>query len=150
MQISLWSEDKDIRYEIKGMPGYEMEDWNQLKKEMISKWGKVEPERIHRKDSLTTLFNQAQQEGAVKCLSQNRTFIGEYDIISKYLLKYGYSKKENYYNENVFYSLPPEIRSSVTKEKIKNRAMVQPRDGGYMLPEMDILKIILGKNWRQQ
>ncbi|MBW0541604.1 hypothetical protein O181_081319 [Austropuccinia psidii MF-1] len=42
MQIKFWSEDKDIRYE--------MEDWNQLKKEMISKWGKVEPERRHRRD----------------------------------------------------------------------------------------------------
>ncbi|MBW0543350.1 hypothetical protein O181_083065 [Austropuccinia psidii MF-1] len=29
MQIAFWSEDKDIRYEIKGMPGYEIEDWDQ-------------------------------------------------------------------------------------------------------------------------
>ncbi|MBW0549139.1 hypothetical protein O181_088854 [Austropuccinia psidii MF-1] len=140
MQIAFWSEDKDIRYEIEGMPGYEMEDWDQLKKEMISKWGKVEPERRHRKDSLTRLFNQTQQEGGVKSLSQYRKFIGEYDIISKYLLKYGYIKKENDYHEDVFDSLSPEIRSSVTKEMIKDRTMVQARDGGYILPEMDILK----------
>ncbi|MBW0576898.1 hypothetical protein O181_116613 [Austropuccinia psidii MF-1] len=98
MQIPFWSEDKDIRYEIEGMPGYEMEDWHQLKKEMISKWGKVKPERRDRKDSLTRLFNQTQQEGGVKSLSQYRKFIGEYDIISKYLLKYGYIKKENDYH----------------------------------------------------
>ncbi|MBW0560788.1 hypothetical protein O181_100503 [Austropuccinia psidii MF-1] len=42
MQIAFWSEDKDKRYE--------MEDWDQLKKEMINKWGKVEQERRHRKD----------------------------------------------------------------------------------------------------
>ncbi|MBW0569721.1 hypothetical protein O181_109436 [Austropuccinia psidii MF-1] len=107
---------------------------------MISKWGKVEPERRHRKDSLTRLFNQTQQEGGVKSLSQYRKFIGEYDIISKYLLKYGYIKKENDYHEDVFDSLSPEIRSSVTKEMIKDRTMVQARDGGYILPEMDILR----------
>ncbi|MBW0580040.1 hypothetical protein O181_119755 [Austropuccinia psidii MF-1] len=140
MQIAFWSEDKDIRYEIEGMPGYEMEDWDQLKKEMISKWGKVEPERRHRKDSLTRLFNQTQQEGGVKSLSQYRKFIGEYDIISKYLLKYGYIKKENDYHEDVFDSLSPEIRSSVTKEMIKDRTMVQARDGGYISPEMEILR----------
>ncbi|MBW0525312.1 hypothetical protein O181_065027 [Austropuccinia psidii MF-1] len=57
MQIAFWSEDKDIRYKIEGIPGYEMEDWDQLKKEMISRWAKVEPERRHRKDSSTRLFN---------------------------------------------------------------------------------------------
>ncbi|MBW0522462.1 hypothetical protein O181_062177 [Austropuccinia psidii MF-1] len=81
MQIAFWSEDQDIRYEIEGTPGYEKEDQHQFKKEMISKWGKVEPERRHRKDSLTRLFNQAQQEGGVKGLSQYGKFIGEYDII---------------------------------------------------------------------
>ncbi|MBW0523928.1 hypothetical protein O181_063643 [Austropuccinia psidii MF-1] len=28
MKIAFWSEAKDIRYEIEGMPGYEMEDWD--------------------------------------------------------------------------------------------------------------------------
>ncbi|MBW0581756.1 hypothetical protein O181_121471 [Austropuccinia psidii MF-1] len=50
MQIEFWSEYKDIRYEIEGIPGYKMEEWDQLKKEMIRKWGKVEEEIGHRKD----------------------------------------------------------------------------------------------------
>ncbi|MBW0532179.1 hypothetical protein O181_071894 [Austropuccinia psidii MF-1] len=140
MQIAFWSEDKDIRYEIEGIPGHEMEDSDQLKKEIISKLGKVEPERRHRKDSLTRLFNQTQQEGGVEILSQYRKFIGEYDIISKYLLKYGYIQKENNHQEDLFSSLSPEITSSTTKERIKDRTMVQARDGGYILPEMDILR----------
>ncbi|MBW0460669.1 hypothetical protein O181_000384 [Austropuccinia psidii MF-1] len=107
---------------------------------MISKWGKVESERRHRKYSLTRLFNQTQQEGGVKSLYQYRKCIGEYDIISKYPLKYWYIKKENDYHEYVFDYLSPEIRSSVTKEMIKDREMVQARDGGYILPEMDILR----------
>ncbi|MBW0543885.1 hypothetical protein O181_083600 [Austropuccinia psidii MF-1] len=117
-----------------------MEDWDQLKKEIITIWGKVEPEIRHRKYSLTRLFNQNKQEGGVKSLSQYRKFIGEYNIISKYRFKYGYIKKENDYNEDVFDSLSPEIRSSATKEMIKDRTMVQARDGRYILPEMDILR----------
>ncbi|MBW0482042.1 hypothetical protein O181_021757 [Austropuccinia psidii MF-1] len=31
MKIEFWSEYKDIRYEIEGISGYEMEDWDQLK-----------------------------------------------------------------------------------------------------------------------
>ncbi|MBW0541754.1 hypothetical protein O181_081469 [Austropuccinia psidii MF-1] len=152
MKIAFWSEDKDIRYEIERMPGYEMEDRDQLKKEMISKWGKVEPERRHREDSLSILFNQTQQEGGVKSLSQYRKFIEEYYIISKYLLKYGYIKEENDSHIDVFDCSSPEIRSSATKEMIKDRTMVQARDGGYTLPEMDILRnsIEQRQNWRQK
>ncbi|MBW0482909.1 hypothetical protein O181_022624 [Austropuccinia psidii MF-1] len=107
MQIAFWSEDKDIRYKIGGMPVHEMEDWDQLKKEIISKWGKVEPEKRHRRDSLTRIFNQTQQEGGVKILSQYREFTVEYNIISKYLLKYGYTKNENYCHKDAFDYLSP-------------------------------------------
>ncbi|MBW0551987.1 hypothetical protein O181_091702 [Austropuccinia psidii MF-1] len=66
-------------------------------------------------------------------------FIGEYETISKYLLKYGYINKENNYHEDVLDSLSPGIRISFTKEMIKD-GLVQARDGGYILPEMDILR----------
>ncbi|MBW0592887.1 hypothetical protein O181_132602 [Austropuccinia psidii MF-1] len=98
MQIEFWSEDKDIRYEIEAMPGYEMEDWDQLKKEMISKWEKVDPGRRNRKYSLTRLFDKTQQEEGVKSLLHYRYFIAEDHIISKYRLKYGYIKNENGYH----------------------------------------------------
>ncbi|MBW0538691.1 hypothetical protein O181_078406 [Austropuccinia psidii MF-1] len=131
MLIEFWSEDKDIRYETEAMPGYEMEDWDQLKKEMISKWERVDPERGNWKYSLTRLFDKTQQEGGVKSLLQYRYFIAEDHIISKYRLKYGYIKNETGYHEDVFDSLSQEVRISVTKEIIKYRNMVQKRDGGY-------------------
>ncbi|MBW0551986.1 hypothetical protein O181_091701 [Austropuccinia psidii MF-1] len=42
MQIAFWIEDKGSIYGIERMPAYEMEDWDQFTKEMISKWGKVD------------------------------------------------------------------------------------------------------------
>ncbi|MBW0524143.1 hypothetical protein O181_063858 [Austropuccinia psidii MF-1] len=50
------------------------------------------------------------------------------------------------------------MRSSVTKEMIKDRTMVQTRDGGYILPEMDILRNyvkeeleeVVGIEWKSQ
>ncbi|MBW0541700.1 hypothetical protein O181_081415 [Austropuccinia psidii MF-1] len=147
MQIAFWSEVKDIRYEIEGMPGYKMEDWDQLKKEIISKWEKVEAERRHRKESLKRIYNQTQQEGGVKSLLQYRKFLGEYETISKYLLKYGYIKKVNDDHEDVFDPLSPRIRSSVTKQMIKDRTMIQARDRAYTLPEMDILINYIEAEW---
>ncbi|MBW0559915.1 hypothetical protein O181_099630 [Austropuccinia psidii MF-1] len=76
MQVAFWSEDKDIRYEIEGMPGYEMEDWDQLKKEMISKWGKVEPERRHRKDSLTRLFIKLNRKEESRVFPNTESVLG--------------------------------------------------------------------------
>ncbi|MBW0575369.1 hypothetical protein O181_115084 [Austropuccinia psidii MF-1] len=49
-QMAFWTTDPRISDAIESMPGYEEGDWTKLKKDLISKWGRVEPERIYRKD----------------------------------------------------------------------------------------------------
>ncbi|MBW0520561.1 hypothetical protein O181_060276 [Austropuccinia psidii MF-1] len=60
MQISFWTIDQKVSYAIGAMPGYEEENGTQLKKYLITKWGRVEPQRRYRKDSLINLFNDTQ------------------------------------------------------------------------------------------
>ncbi|MBW0587840.1 hypothetical protein O181_127555 [Austropuccinia psidii MF-1] len=50
MQMAFWTTDSKMSDAIEAMPGYEKENWTQLKKDLIKKWGRVEPERRYRKD----------------------------------------------------------------------------------------------------
>ncbi|MBW0520151.1 hypothetical protein O181_059866 [Austropuccinia psidii MF-1] len=60
MQVEFWTTDSKISDAIEAMPGYEEGNWNQLKKDLINKRGRVEPEIRYRKDSLINLFNYSQ------------------------------------------------------------------------------------------
>ncbi|MBW0564457.1 hypothetical protein O181_104172 [Austropuccinia psidii MF-1] len=75
-QIEFWTKDKEISYHIEGIPGYETDDWAQLKVDMTRRWGTVSPERRHRLSSITELFTKAQQEGGIRNMTQYRMLIG--------------------------------------------------------------------------
>ncbi|MBW0517513.1 hypothetical protein O181_057228 [Austropuccinia psidii MF-1] len=47
-QISFWTKDQEIRYNIEGMPGYETGNWEQLNLGMKRRWGTVSPERRYK------------------------------------------------------------------------------------------------------
>ncbi|MBW0486141.1 hypothetical protein O181_025856 [Austropuccinia psidii MF-1] len=97
-------------------------------------------ERRHRKDSLTRPFNQTHKEGGFRTLAQYKKLIGECDIISKHQLQYGYFKRDDDYPEYVFDSLSPKTRMSITKRSIKDSVIIQARDGGHILPEMETIR----------
>ncbi|MBW0583293.1 hypothetical protein O181_123008 [Austropuccinia psidii MF-1] len=81
MQMAFWITDPRISDDLEAMPGYEEGNWTQLKKDLITKWGRVEPKRRYRKDSLIHLFNDTQDEGGISTLSEYKKFIGEYETI---------------------------------------------------------------------
>ncbi|MBW0462425.1 hypothetical protein O181_002140 [Austropuccinia psidii MF-1] len=60
MQMAFWTTDSKISDAIEAMPGYEEGKQMELKKDLITKWGRVEPKRRYRKDSLVKLFNDTQ------------------------------------------------------------------------------------------
>ncbi|MBW0484826.1 hypothetical protein O181_024541 [Austropuccinia psidii MF-1] len=91
------------------MQGYEERHWEKLKEELITEWGRVEPDRKYRPESLGKLFNSAKKEGGISTLSESKRFIGEYEKILHYLYKYGYLKKEVEHNEEFFASLSSDI-----------------------------------------
>ncbi|MBW0576651.1 hypothetical protein O181_116366 [Austropuccinia psidii MF-1] len=140
MQMAFWTTDSKISDAIEAMPGYEEGNWSQLKKDLITKWGRVEPERRYRKDSLINLFNDTQDAGGISTLSQYKRFIGEYETIITYLLRYKYIPQENMFHEDLFDCLSADIKGAISKEMIKENVMVRAEDGGYLIPPMKILK----------
>ncbi|MBW0507839.1 hypothetical protein O181_047554 [Austropuccinia psidii MF-1] len=109
MQMAFWKTDSKTSDAIEAMPGYEEGNWKQLKKYLITKWGRVEPERGYRKDSLLKLFNYTQDNGVVSTISKNKMFIGEYETIITYLLRYKYIHQDNMYNEDIFDCLSSDV-----------------------------------------
>ena len=81
------------------MPGYESGDWEQLKIDMIRKWGAVEPGRRYRISSINYLFERTQQRGGINNITQYRKFIGEYESIITYLRRYEYIEGEVNHNQ---------------------------------------------------
>ncbi|MBW0592979.1 hypothetical protein O181_132694 [Austropuccinia psidii MF-1] len=142
-QIAFWTKDEEISYHIEGMPGYETADWDQLKVDMKRRWGTVSPERRYRLSSITDLFTKTQQEGGIRNMTQYRKFIGEYEAIITYLKRYQYIQGDINHNQEILASLSTSVQESIYKEMIKDRAMVQALDGGYIIPRLDILKLYI-------
>ncbi|MBW0496012.1 hypothetical protein O181_035727 [Austropuccinia psidii MF-1] len=89
-QMAFWTTDSKISHAVEAMPGYEEGNWDQLKKDLITKWGRVEPEIRYRKDLLIDLFNDTQDARGISTLSPYKRFIAEYETIITYLLRHRY------------------------------------------------------------
>ncbi|MBW0584186.1 hypothetical protein O181_123901 [Austropuccinia psidii MF-1] len=122
------------------MPGYESGDWEQLKIDMIRKWGAVEPGTRYRISSINTLFERKQQGGGISNITQYKKFIGEYESMIKFLRRYEYIEEEVNHNQEILDSLSLEVQGSIYRAMIKDEVMVQARDGGYIIPKLKALK----------
>ncbi|MBW0478198.1 hypothetical protein O181_017913 [Austropuccinia psidii MF-1] len=142
-QIAFWTKDEEISYHMEGMPGYETADWDQLKVDMKRRWGTVSPERRYRLSSITELFTRTKQEGGIRNMTQYRKFIWEYEAIITYLKRYQYIQVDINHNQEILASLSTSVQESIYKEMIKDRAIVQALDGGYIIPRLEILKLYI-------
>ncbi|MBW0466716.1 hypothetical protein O181_006431 [Austropuccinia psidii MF-1] len=136
-KIVFWTKDEEMSYHIEGIPGYEIADWDQLKLDMKRRWEKVSPERRYR------LSSKTQQEGGIKNMTKYRKFIGEYEAIIIYLKRYQFIQGDISHNQEILASLSTSAQESIYKEMIKDRAMVQALEGGYIMPRLDILKLYI-------
>ncbi|MBW0588866.1 hypothetical protein O181_128581 [Austropuccinia psidii MF-1] len=125
------------------MPGYETAYWDQLKVDMKRIWGTVSPERRYSLSSIADLFTKTQQEGGIRNITQYRKFIGKYEAIITYIKRYIYIQGDINHNQEILASLSTSVQESIYKEIIKDRAMVQSLNGGYIIPRLDILKLYI-------
>ncbi|MBW0527419.1 hypothetical protein O181_067134 [Austropuccinia psidii MF-1] len=122
--MEFWTTEPRISDAIEALPGHEEGNWTQLKKDLIAKWGRVEPERRYRKDSLIELFNDTQEDGGIGSLSQYKKCMGEYEAIVTYILRYRYIPKDNMFHEDLFDCLSADIKGAIN-EKISPKKLVE-------------------------
>ncbi|MBW0580615.1 hypothetical protein O181_120330 [Austropuccinia psidii MF-1] len=125
------------------MPGYETGDWEQLKLDMKRRWGTVSPERRYKLSSITQLFTKIQQEGGIRNMTQYKKFIGEYESIINYLRRYQYIQGDINHNQETSAIPSSIVQESIYREILKDEAMVQALDGGYIIPRLEILKLYI-------
>ncbi|MBW0509225.1 hypothetical protein O181_048940 [Austropuccinia psidii MF-1] len=123
IKIAFWTTNQKVSDAIEAMPGYEKGNWTQLKKDLLTKWGRVEPERRYRKDSLMKLFSETQEDGGIGSISQYKVLIGEYETIVTYLSSYGYIPQNNMFHEDLFHCLSADIIGAISKEMIKDNVI---------------------------
>ncbi|MBW0483486.1 hypothetical protein O181_023201 [Austropuccinia psidii MF-1] len=116
--MEFWTTEPRVNDAIEAMPGYAEGNWTQLKKDLITKWGRVEPEKRYRKDSLIKLFNDTQEDGGIGSLSQYKKFMGEYETIVTYSLRYRYIAQDNMFHEDLFDCLSSYIKGAITNEPL--------------------------------
>ncbi|MBW0552365.1 hypothetical protein O181_092080 [Austropuccinia psidii MF-1] len=122
------------------MPGYETGHWEQLRLYMKRRWLTALPERRYKQSSITQLLKKIQQEGGIRNMTQYKKLIGEYESIINYLKRFQYIQGDINHNQEILASLSSSVQESIYKEIIKDKAMVQALDGGYIIPRWEILK----------
>ncbi|MBW0467849.1 hypothetical protein O181_007564 [Austropuccinia psidii MF-1] len=125
------------------MPGYETGDWEQLKLDMKRSWGTVSPEERYKLSSITQLFTNIQQKGGIRNMTQYKRLIGEYESIINYLKRYQHIQGDINHNQEALACLSSSVQESIYKDMIKDKAMVQALDGGYIIPRLEILKLYI-------
>ncbi|MBW0484501.1 hypothetical protein O181_024216 [Austropuccinia psidii MF-1] len=140
------SATEDVKEKIEERQGYEEKNWTKLKEELTMEWGRVEPERRYRPESLEKPFNNIKREGGISNLAEYKRLIGEYEKITNYLYKYGYSRREFEHNGELYARCSTEIRTSIVKEMGRDKVVIQERNGGYIVTEIKVLKSYIEKD----
>ncbi|MBW0515851.1 hypothetical protein O181_055566 [Austropuccinia psidii MF-1] len=145
MQREFCKTDPRISEAIGTIPGYQEGNWSQLKKILMTKWERVEPERRYRKDSPINLFNNTLAEWGISTLYQYERLIGECEAILTYILRYKHIPQYNMFHEDLFDCLSSDLNVLIIRYMIKDNVMVRAKNGGYLIPPINILKNSIGK-----
>ncbi|MBW0480750.1 hypothetical protein O181_020465 [Austropuccinia psidii MF-1] len=137
IQVSFWTKDQEISHHIEGIPGDETGNWEKLKLETVSH------ERRYKLSSITQLFTKIKQEAGIRNMTQYKTFIREYESIINYLKRYQYIQGDINHSQEILASLSSSAQEYIYKEIIKDKAMVQALDGGYIIPRLEILRLYI-------
>ncbi|MBW0530797.1 hypothetical protein O181_070512 [Austropuccinia psidii MF-1] len=76
-------------------------------------------------------------------MTQYKKLIGGYESIINYLKRYQYIQGDIHHNQEILASLSSSVQESIYKEMIKDKAMVQALDGGYIITRLEILKLYI-------
>ncbi|MBW0571616.1 hypothetical protein O181_111331 [Austropuccinia psidii MF-1] len=76
-------------------------------------------------------------------MTQYKELIGEYESINNYLKRYQYIKWNVNEDQEILAIIFLSVKQSIFKEMVKDEAMVQALNGGYIIPRLEILKLYI-------
>ncbi|MBW0490886.1 hypothetical protein O181_030601 [Austropuccinia psidii MF-1] len=122
------------------MKGYEEKNWEILKEELTTEWERLDLDGRYSTESLDNIFSNAKRAGGISKLTDYNRCVSEYENITNYMGKYEYIIREFENNEELYSSISPEIMTSIIRKRRRDKVRIQERDGGYIVPEIKVLK----------
>ncbi|POV96730.1 hypothetical protein PSHT_14987, partial [Puccinia striiformis] len=129
----------DLKDEVKEMPGYVNVDWEGLKRDLLNRFGQALPLVKHTKQDLKNLVSSTTAAGGIKTLEHFKMFRTKFETITNYLVRMGYSTNLEESRECLLEALSSDLKSSVTRELIRDNRMKASKDGGDILPDTQTL-----------
>ncbi|OAV88274.1 hypothetical protein PTTG_29085 [Puccinia triticina 1-1 BBBD Race 1] len=133
-QVVSFLKGEAIKEEVEQMEAYRNQNWEDLKKQLLDRYGSPLPLVRYTRRDLTQLVNNSIQAGGIKTSEDFRLFNNKYSVITNDLLRMKQCSHLEEFREFLLDALSPELESAVTKELIKCNEMLASEDGGMILP----------------
>ncbi|OAV98038.1 hypothetical protein PTTG_25774 [Puccinia triticina 1-1 BBBD Race 1] len=138
-QISPFIKGLDLKDEVEEMTGYEDQDWEMLKKELLNRFGSSLPLVRYTRHDLKDVVQSAIKGGGISTTENFKSFRTKFSAITNYLVRMGYSSSVEEFRDHFLEALSEEIEKSVTNELVRTNKMLASKDGCDILPETDFL-----------
>ncbi|PLW13092.1 hypothetical protein PCANC_14756 [Puccinia coronata f. sp. avenae] len=140
LQLPFMIKDRKISECIEYMEGHENCDWELLKKELISKWGRATPKRRFDESSVSNLVSKYSDKGGIQTKEEYRTFIGELEEILAYLTRMEYEDINAESREPLWRAIALEIRREIARDPAHDKKLKKTKDGKALVPKLAQLK----------
>ncbi|OAV87241.1 hypothetical protein PTTG_10277, partial [Puccinia triticina 1-1 BBBD Race 1] len=149
-QISPFIKGMDLKDEVEEMVGHEEQDWEQLKKYLLSRFGSSVPLVKYTRHDLRDLVYSAIKGGGISTEEQLKIFGNKFVAITNYLVRMGYSGSIEEFRDHLLEVLPEDVAREVTKDLGRTNMMLATNDGGEVLPETEVLLHYIHKEVHQR
>ncbi|KAA1091588.1 hypothetical protein PGT21_036008 [Puccinia graminis f. sp. tritici] len=139
-QIISFVRGGDLKDEVEEMEGYETVEWEELKKQLLDRFGKSLPLVKYTKQDLKDLVNTAAKKGGIQTLEEFKIFRSKFEMITHYLVRMGYNSDLEDFRELLLEALSLPLETAVTdRELVRDNKMRVSKDGGDILPVTKII-----------
>jgi vacuolar-type H+-ATPase subunit I/STV1 len=131
---------------MEDMEGYEKKNWEELKKEMLEKWG--QSEQRYRESDLDRLAEEMAGKGGVVTREQYGKYVSSFDWILRYLNRNEIvTDTPGAVKRTFIKAFPKEMRERAARQLFERNLVKRSKDGGVIvLPDMkEIQKALLGE-----
>jgi hypothetical protein len=146
-QVVNFIQHKEALRDVEDMEGYEKKDWEELKKEMLEKWGQSE-QRYQESD-----LDRLAEKGGVVTREQYGKYVSLFDRILRYLNRNEIvTNTPGAVKRTFFKAFPKEMREQAVRQLFERNLVKRSKDGGVIvLPDMkENRKALLGEMDRRE
>ncbi|POW15027.1 hypothetical protein PSTT_02553 [Puccinia striiformis] len=144
-QIVAFIKLNDLKDEVEEMSGYKDGNWEELKRQLLNRFGSAQPLVKYTKHDLENLINQISSQGGIQNLTQFKIFRTKFEAMTHYLVRMGYSFNVEEFRDYLLEALHRNLEIAVTRDLIRDNQMLASRDRGHILPDSATLMTYIQK-----